>query len=159
MPFKALLFSEICASPHSLVTPATRLPFLSLPAGFGSFNDPLFEHSFADVYPASILPYPTLAVLGNHDYGDGLSIEDMELLCHYGHEKVAPSDLPHFASKEAEVLWSLQHCEGLCCRSPEWQLAAPRDALGGPSYSEHDDRWTAVRTGATGGRGWDWCCS
>lgn len=45
--------------------------------GVDSFSYPLFPASYSHVYTPDALPYPCLAVLGNHDYGDGLSFKDM----------------------------------------------------------------------------------
>ena len=41
------------------------------PNGLNASSDPLFTHSFTDVYHQSSLQVPWHAVLGNHDYGDG----------------------------------------------------------------------------------------
>lgn len=60
-------------------------------------DDPQFATSFSRVYTADSLAVPWHAVLGNHDYGDGLPA-----LC----DSV-----------------QLHNCSGSCCYSPSWQYA------------------------------------
>lgn len=70
------------------------------PSGLTSVDDANFAHSFADVYHHRELQVPWYAVLGNHDYGDG----------------IAPGDPPP-ACREGEPLWR-------CSAGPLTQLAA-----------------------------------
>lgn len=81
------------------------------PSGLISNMDPRFKATFSDMYTAPGLQVPWYAVLGNHDYGDGLTAE-----------------------KAGKCLASSpQQCTPGCCYSPVWQYTQ--------SSPNNDLRW------------------